>query len=112
MKTKRHAKPTTDAMIQRIYRRQIKLEKYIFELRLYMPVMKVKVDAILTAQSRTEADIDRRCDVIIERLQHLKPVVDHCARLMYEKETLRKLVGSYKALQDANTFMSAPIRTQ
>jgi hypothetical protein len=66
--SKRHAKPTTQQLAERIYRRQLKFERMLLNQMAH-----IRLDIV---SARRE---DR---------EHTKTLIDHCARLLREKETL------------------------
>ena len=72
--TKRHAKPTAAALSDRTYRHVL-----AFKRTLLNQMAHIRLDL---AAARRE---DR---------EHMKTLIDHCARLLREKETLQKMLAS------------------
>jgi hypothetical protein len=82
---KRHARPTSRQLLDRVYRRQIASDK--------------RLDAI---ESLIHQDANGRAVL-------LKTVTDHCWRLLREKETLMRLID-HDALRAVHEFMSRPLQ--
>lgn len=108
---KRHAKPTTAQMLNRIYRKVIALEKQGLEIAAdqYMGRMKIfrdlesKLDALTSGQHM----LSERLETIREGgMATVKTLADHCSRLLREKEILMKL----QALRDSEAYMSHPLK--
>ncbi len=81
---KRHAKPTSAQLIDRIYRKQIAFEAAMFAEH-----------DIQTAQYRHVKDMLETLmsgqRMLSERMESFRVLADHCARLLREKETLMKM---------------------
>ena len=77
--TKRHAKPTAAALSERTYRHVL-----AFKRTLLNQMAHIRLDI---AAARRE---DRK---------HMKTLIDHCARLLREKETLQRQVYAVKEMK-------------
>ncbi len=66
---KRHAKPTSAQLLNRVYRQQIAL--------------RAQIESIASGQA-----------MLSERMESFRVLADHCARLLREKETLMKMQKS------------------
>ena len=84
--------------------------------------MRIMVEELATAVNNLRQDlsasmgtteafrIDDR-EMICKRIDTLRPVVDHCHRLLREKETLQKMIyptTEEMGLRQVNAFMAAP----
>jgi hypothetical protein len=78
MTSKRHAKPTTSTYLSRIYRRQIALKDNI-------NMMDVRCRLEFESMGSGQAMLSERMESMHDTI---KILVDHCARLLREKETL------------------------
>ena len=78
---KRHAKPTSRQLLERIYRRQIAID--------------ARLDVL---ESHLDVDLHRRTGM-------LRTITEHCIRLLGEKATLMELVHR-EQLSEANRFMA------
>jgi hypothetical protein len=81
--TKRHAKPTAAVLLARIYRQNLEFKRILLNQMAH-----IRLDIV---SARRE---DR---------EHMKTLIDHCARLLREKETLMRL-------KDVSAYMAAPLR--
>lgn len=119
---KRHAKPTTAIMINRLYRRQIKLETLVTQLSIQWrdaqqrrgPTPGEEFTIFLRSITGEQREIRGELGVILsgqkmlsERMESFRVLADHCARLLREKETLQKMM---QALKDSEAYMSYPLR--
>ena len=77
---KRHAKPTAAALAERTYRKVLK-----FHSTLLNQMAHIRLDL---AAARRE---DR---------EHIVKLIDHCARLLREKETLQRQLYAVKELKE------------
>lgn len=93
---KRHAKPTTAQLLNRVYRKQLEMERTLDELT-------SRTGVLLTASSVAHSGqrmLSERMETIRDgTLTTVKTLVDHCSRLLREKETLMKM-------RQANDFMA------
>ena len=80
--TKRHAKPTSAQLAARTYR---KVAGHRFSSL-----------ASIHANGDALQAIDAKLGLLMERVSALNPIVDHCARLLKEKETLQRQVEAMK----------------
>src|SRR6267142_2629384 len=69
---KRHAKPTSTQLLARIYRRQLAIE------------------------SETRSALA----MLSTRMESFRVIVDHCARLLKEKETLMSMIDRQRGLNE------------
>jgi hypothetical protein len=76
--TKRHAKPTSAQLVARIYRKLVAMDSLL-------------TDTIHANGEALDA-INSKLGLLMERVSSLNPIVDHCARLLKEKETLQKQI--------------------
>lgn len=109
---KRHAKPTSAQLLARIYRRQISLDAAITQLAIKERdrsfLYNARMDSLVSGQK-----------MLSERMESFRVLVDHCHRLLKEKETMQKelekskspLSGYQSQLKQANTFMAQAIPT-
>jgi hypothetical protein len=77
--TKRHTKPTSAQLAARMYRQLLAIKKEFGD------------QVALTRLNFNSNLLEMQC-----RLADLKPIVDHCERLMREKETLQRQVEELK----------------
>jgi len=89
MSNKRHAKTTAAALAERTYRKVLK-----FHSTLLNQMAHIRLDI---AAARGE---DR---------EHMKTLIDHCARLLREKETLQRQLYAVKELKDSAAMASKPM---
>jgi hypothetical protein len=119
--TKRHAKPTTAQLVDRIYRKQLAMYDYFAEMDRHLGInertLRDNFDSLRSGQK-----------MLSERLDSLNILASHCERLLREKETLQKQVEILKAnpsylvgtpehssateqeLRRAASYMAAPLR--
>jgi hypothetical protein len=76
--TKRHAKPTSAQLVARIYRKVVAMDSLLTDT--------------IDANGEALDAINSKLGVLMERVSSLNPIVDHCARLLKEKETLQKQI--------------------
>jgi len=79
--TKRHAKPTAQALAERSYRHVL-----AFKRTLLNQMAHIRLD-IATARR--------------EDREHMKTLIDHCARLLREKETLQRQLYAVREMKEA-----------
>jgi hypothetical protein len=82
--TKRHAKPTSAQLVARIYRKLVAMDSLLTDT--------------IDANGEALDAINSKLGVLMERVSSLNPIVDHCARLLKEKETLQRQVERMQAL--------------
>jgi uncharacterized membrane protein YccC len=106
--TKRHAKPTAEQLAERAYRKAIKMDDTLQSIapqidashalaeRTYRKVLKFH-STLLNQMAHIRLDIAtaRR-----EDREHMKTLVDHCARLLKEKETLQRQLYAVKEMKE------------
>jgi hypothetical protein len=76
--TKRHAKPTSAQLVARIYRKVVAMDSLLTDT--------------IDANGEALDAINSKLGLLMERVSSLNPIVDHCARLLKEKETLQKQI--------------------
>jgi hypothetical protein len=76
--TKRHAKPTSAQLIARMYRKVLAMDSLLTDT--------------IDANGEALDAINSKLGLLMERVSALNPIVDHCARLLKEKETLQRQV--------------------
>jgi hypothetical protein len=76
--TKRHAKPTSAQLVARIYRKVVAMDSLLTDT--------------IDANGEALDAINSKLGLLMERVSSLNPIVDHCARLLKEKETLQRQV--------------------
>jgi hypothetical protein len=76
--TKRHAKPTSAQLVARMYRKVVAMDSLLTDT--------------IDANGEALDAINSKLALLMERVSSLNPIVDHCARLLKEKETLQKQI--------------------
>jgi hypothetical protein len=76
--TKRHAKPTSAQLVARMYRKLVAMDSLLTDT--------------IDANGEALDAINSKLGLLMERVSSLNPIVDHCARLLKEKETLQKQI--------------------
>lgn len=89
MTTRRHAKPTAVALANRTYRKVIAVEHGFADLRQRLTVLEIQGEQTRSGQR-----------MLSERIESYRVIVEHCARLLREKETVQR------QLVEANEFMA------
>ncbi|MHB8272787.1 hypothetical protein [Bradyrhizobium sp.] len=98
--TKRHAKPTAAALIERTYRHVLAFKRALLNQMAYL-----RLDiAAARREDRTElmeelAIIKRRAAEAADAQEHVRILAEHCERLLREKETLQRQLYAVKEMK-------------
>jgi hypothetical protein len=103
---KRHAKPTSAQLLSRIYRQQIALRAEVALLQSGQRLFSERMESMHEELHRNDCLTHRRMEALTDLVQILTDshtgtyatVVDHCARLLREKETLMSMIDRERAL--------------
>ena len=93
--TKRHAKPTSAQLIARTYRKLLDVDTRLGMIRIHQLTQIERLEKLCSGQQ-----------MISQRLESLRVIADHCARLLKEKETLQRQVERMK-IDGAPTLAAA-----
>ena len=86
--TKRHTKPTAVALAERTYRKVLKFHSTLLNQM---------------AHIRLDISAARR-----EDREHIVKLIDHCARLLREKETLQRRLEAMRKATDSSAIFGQP----
>lgn len=127
--TKRHTKPTSAQLVQRIYRHQLAMES---EMRSALAMLSERVESInecaqllhiilydskearednLSTLPSLRRAIDRESQGAAHLRVTARTLADHCARLLREKETLMAIARPEleRRQREANDYMAMPV---
>jgi hypothetical protein len=93
--TKRHAKPTSAQLVARTYRKLLDVDTRLGMIRIHQLTQIERLEKLCSGQQ-----------MISQRLESLRVIADHCARLLKEKETLQRQVERMK-IDGAPTLAAA-----
>jgi hypothetical protein len=93
--TKRHAKPTAMQLAERTYRKVLAIEKRLTNAD--AAIDEPSLDSLQGIGWGARKDVNDLRLRIDDHFEALKPILDHCARLLKEKETLQREAEIIKA---------------
>jgi hypothetical protein len=93
--TKRHAKPTAMQLAERTYRKVLAIEKRLTNAE--AAIDEPSLDSLQRIGWGARKDVNDLRLHIDGHFEALRPILDHCARLLKEKETLQREVEILKA---------------
>jgi hypothetical protein len=102
MTSKRHAPPSVLALVNRVYRKVIALEKIATDAAMIHVDNKIEIEAIGMRMASIVSSQKRINET-------LRTLTDHCTRLLREKETLQKQIAKSTVHKDDERMWTAPL---